>query len=252
MPANLLQKTLLITLCLFYHSTLYADNYLTGLQAYHDKNYERAAQFFIKAASNNDHDAQYYLGLLYASGRGVEKDPAAALKLWKKATLKNQPQAYAALASYYIDQHTADKPTVTHAMQLFEKAAQYGDNNSKNLLDFLKIFMGASSPSLHHNKELLVLNRHNTPKYVDGNRVITEQDLEHGEYVYNKICGACHAHGIAGAPRVGNREEWLPRLKKGKKALYNSVFNGKGIMPPRGGGNLSDDDIIDAVNYMVK
>lgn len=47
--------------------------------------------------------------------------------------------------------------------------------------------------------------------------------------VYNQACIACHAAGVAGAPRFGIAEDWTARIAKGKEQLYASVING---MPP--------------------
>ena len=73
-----------------------------------------------------------------------------------------------------------------------------------------------------------------------------------GEALYTSSgCVACHAAGVAGAPKLGNSEEWAPRIEQGKDALYQSVFNGKGVMPPRGGSSASDEEIMAVVDYMV-
>ncbi len=77
-----------------------------------------------------------------------------------------------------------------------------------------------------------------------------------GEDVYNSMCGACHNTPGIGAPIVGKADEWAPRIEKGKDTLYNNAINGftgpKGtMMPPRGGGQFSDDEVKAAVDYMV-
>jgi cytochrome c5 len=74
-----------------------------------------------------------------------------------------------------------------------------------------------------------------------------------GSRVFGSICQACHMTGAAGAPVVGNKAAWAPRIAKGKEALYNSALNGKNAMPPRGGNPaLSDAEVKAAVDYMVK
>ncbi|GGC91166.1 c-type cytochrome [Vreelandella lutescens] len=73
-----------------------------------------------------------------------------------------------------------------------------------------------------------------------------------GEALYASIgCAACHAAGVAGAPLIGDADAWGPRIEQGTDALYQSVFNGKGIMPPRGGSSASDEEIMAVVDYMV-
>jgi cytochrome c5 len=77
-----------------------------------------------------------------------------------------------------------------------------------------------------------------------------------GEHVFNTVCTACHGMGIAGAPKVGDKAAWAPRVAEGNDVLYKHAlegFTGKsGTMPPRGGhSELSDSDVKAAVDYMV-
>src|SRR5487761_2369333 len=73
-----------------------------------------------------------------------------------------------------------------------------------------------------------------------------------GEDVYEAVCSACHAAGVAGAPKFGDQTAWAPRIKQGEKALLHSALNGKNAMPARGGAaNLSDLEIERAMIYMA-
>ncbi|WP_300337929.1 c-type cytochrome [Accumulibacter sp.] len=73
-----------------------------------------------------------------------------------------------------------------------------------------------------------------------------------GAAVYNSVCMACHASGVAGAPKAGDKAAWAPRIATGSAALVTSVTNGKGAMPPKGGGaDLTDDEIKAAVDHLV-
>jgi cytochrome c5 len=77
-----------------------------------------------------------------------------------------------------------------------------------------------------------------------------------GEEVYNGTCVACHGAGVAGAPKLGDAAAWGPRIAQGADMLRQHAiqgFTGKaGVMPPKGGAtNLSDQSIINAVDYMV-
>jgi cytochrome c5 len=77
-------------------------------------------------------------------------------------------------------------------------------------------------------------------------------DLAKGQQIYQSACFACHATGAAGAPKLGDKAAWAPRIAQGSEALLNSSINGKGAMPPKGGRvDLSDADITAAVAYMV-
>lgn len=72
-----------------------------------------------------------------------------------------------------------------------------------------------------------------------------------GKAIYTASCAACHAAGVAGAPKTGDKAAWAPRLKTGKDALYASVIKGKGAMPPKGGTSLSDAELKAAVDYLA-
>ncbi len=73
-----------------------------------------------------------------------------------------------------------------------------------------------------------------------------------GPAVYQKSCQACHATGVAGAPKLGDKEAWAPRIATGIDAMVAVVISGKGAMPPKGACmDCSDDDLKAAVEYMV-
>ena len=73
-----------------------------------------------------------------------------------------------------------------------------------------------------------------------------------GKAVYDKTCVACHAAGVAGAPKPGDKDAWAPRLQQGQDVLLQSVIKGKGAMPPKAGNPaLTDAEIWAAVEFMI-
>ena len=73
-----------------------------------------------------------------------------------------------------------------------------------------------------------------------------------GKKVYDSACFACHASGVAGSPKLGDKAAWAPRIATGMEALYTTSLKGKGAMPPKGGNMaLADDKVKAAVDYMV-
>ncbi len=79
------------------------------------------------------------------------------------------------------------------------------------------------------------------------------EDLAAGEGHYRSACFACHDTGAAGAPKLDDKSAWSSRASAGLDSLTLNVLNGKGAMPPKGGAmQLSDNDIRDAVAYMLK
>ena len=72
-----------------------------------------------------------------------------------------------------------------------------------------------------------------------------------GKEVVAASCGGCHVAGVAGAPKIGSKADWEPRLQTGMDTMQAAVVNGKGIMPPRGGGDFSDEEISAAIKDML-
>ncbi|QHE83851.1 c-type cytochrome [Hydrogenophaga sp. BPS33] len=72
-----------------------------------------------------------------------------------------------------------------------------------------------------------------------------------GEALYKQACSVCHVAGVAGAPKLGDKAAWAPRLAAGVDGLTATVIKGKGAMPPKGGSTAPDADIKAAVEYML-
>jgi cytochrome c5 len=77
-----------------------------------------------------------------------------------------------------------------------------------------------------------------------------------GEKVFKGTCAMCHQTGAAGAPIVGNKDDWGPRIAQGMPTLYDHALKGftgkKGQMPAKGANpSLPDDDVKAGVDYMV-
>jgi len=75
--------------------------------------------------------------------------------------------------------------------------------------------------------------------------------LRTGEQVYAAQCAACHAAGLANAPKFGDEAAWSARIKTGYEALLNSALKGKGAMAAQGGGEFSDYEVGRAVVYIA-
>ena len=105
--------------------------------------------------------------------------------------------------------------------------------------------LGGANPELAVAKRLQKVGSVEI-KVSDANRV-----LHSGEEVYKAQCSACHGTGAAGAPKFEDAAAWGPRIKTGLEALVHSALQGKGAMPPQGGGELSDTEIARGVVYMA-
>lgn len=69
--------------------------------------------------------------------------------------------------------------------------------------------------------------------------------------VADSVCAACHIAGVANAPKLGDKEAWAKRAEKGLEAQIAVVAKGLGVMPPRGGSDLSDEELGAAIQYMM-
>ncbi len=73
-----------------------------------------------------------------------------------------------------------------------------------------------------------------------------------GEQIVRERCATCHQTGEGGAPRIGERSAWIPRLKQGLDIVVRSAINGHGGMPARGGqADLTDAELRSAIVYMM-
>lgn len=73
------------------------------------------------------------------------------------------------------------------------------------------------------------------------------------EDIYNTYCTACHAAGVAGAPKLGDVAAWEPRVAQGVETVYEHAISGLNAMPPKGTcADCSDDEIKAVVDYMLE
>ena len=61
----------------------------------------------------------------------------------------------------------------------------------------------------------------------------------------------CHAAGVAGAPKLGDKAAWAPRIAQGMDTLLANATKGKGAMPPKGGTTASESELKEVISYMV-
>jgi len=77
------------------------------------------------------------------------------------------------------------------------------------------------------------------------------QKMREGKQVVESVCAACHEIGKDGAPKIGDRVAWTPRLSKGLDTLVDAAVNGHGGMPARGGvPQLEREELRAAILYM--
>lgn len=84
---------------------------------------------------------------------------------------------------------------------------------------------------------------------------VTQVSADAGEKLFGSVCATCHTAGLMGAPKLGDKAAWAPRIAQGKDTLYKNAivgYQGKaGVMPAKGGSQASDEEVKAAVDYMV-
>ncbi len=72
-----------------------------------------------------------------------------------------------------------------------------------------------------------------------------------GEQLVQAACFSCHGTGAAGAPKIGDKAAWAPRIALGLNGLLKSAIAGKNAMPPRGGSDATDAELARAIAFMA-
>jgi S-disulfanyl-L-cysteine oxidoreductase SoxD len=72
-----------------------------------------------------------------------------------------------------------------------------------------------------------------------------------GQTTYETNCIACHGNPAIGAPVFGDKTAWSKVLEKGIDKVYHNGINGINAMPPKGGTELSDDQMKEVIDYMI-
>lgn len=76
-------------------------------------------------------------------------------------------------------------------------------------------------------------------------------DVAKGKIAYEANCAACHASGVAGAPKPGDKAAWSARISQGYATVYDHALKGLRGMPAKGGNaDLSEADLNNAVAYL--
>lgn len=81
---------------------------------------------------------------------------------------------------------------------------------------------------------------------------VASSEAKSGKDVYTAACFACHGTGAAGAPKLGDKAAWEPRIAQGMEILQDHAIKGFKGMPPKGGNmSLSDDEVRSSIEYIV-
>jgi len=124
-----------------------------------------------------------------------------------------------------------------HALQGIRKMPPHGANFSLSDIEIQRAITYMVNQSGGHWTE--PISKSALPSERTGKEVVAAQ------------CHKCHEAGLGGAPKIGDRAAWTPRLKNGLDPLVRSAINGHGGMPARGGMiSLTDAELRAAILYM--
>jgi cytochrome c5 len=152
---------------------------------------------------------------------------------------------------------------VTHAIKGFTSEAgnvmppkggrpELSNDEVKNAVAYMLDAVGLEIESKTEDSAPAMSSEKQAEPAAPAEAAVSGPDMVKGEEIYNSACFTCHLTGVAGAPKLGDKALWAPRIAKGMEALYTSVLQGLGVMPPKGGRmDLADQDIKNAVDYMV-
>lgn len=69
---------------------------------------------------------------------------------------------------------------------------------------------------------------------------------------WSDSCALCHVTGVAGAPVIGNAEQWQARQAQGKEVLLAHTLEGFNSMPPLGYCmSCETDDFSAMIDFMI-
>lgn len=86
-----------------------------------------------------------------------------------------------------------------------------------------------------------------------GQACAQAQNLKSGESVYRETCSACHAVGVAGAPKFSDKAAWKPLIAEGQAVLTAHAWVGVRSMPPKGGNDaLKLEEFARAAAHMAR
>ena len=112
---------------------LYAGDFDEAVENYRQGNYIKALDIFYVLAKEGDPKAQFNVGLIYANGKGVNKDTYQAMEWYKKAAEQDNTAAQYNLAKL-IGQRPDGKDPRAQKMIVYwlQKAAEGGQREAMN------------------------------------------------------------------------------------------------------------------------
>lgn len=169
----------------------------------------------------------------------VEDDFVLNQETFQDVKMPNEP-------NFYID----DRPDVVNTRCMANCA-------DPALFEIVTTINGVT-PTAHFKEDSgVAANHYGSESAAEATKVALSDAAVAGESIYAKACNVCHGAGVAGAPVTGDASAWTARIAQGMATLNTHAIEGyvgqNGVMPAKGGNmTLSDDDVANAVAYMVE
>lgn len=100
------------------------------------KDYKKAAEWYLLAANQGYCHAQYMLGWMFEYGQGVEKDMSSAFKWYSNGASQNDPGALKCLGEIYFRGKLYSKDYVL-AFKYLQMAAELGDAHAQYMVGWM-------------------------------------------------------------------------------------------------------------------
>ncbi len=132
------------------------ENFDAGLDAYLEGNYEQAYQVWRDLAEAGDHVAMFNVGVMYAQGKGVEKDMSEAVKWYRRSAEAGYAPAQFNLGSAYLDGQGVDVDK-RRALEWWTKAA--AQDHPRSLFNLGTLYLQGNGVEANETKALELYGR---------------------------------------------------------------------------------------------
>ncbi len=129
-PLLLMSGLLIALLSLPVMPLMAADDYAAGIAALESQDYLSAARLFNRMAKRDHVKAQYQLGLLYLSGKGVDADVDKGMEWLKRAAEGGSYKAANELSQIYLSGKGVPRDE-QEAVKWLELATQIAQQNTE-------------------------------------------------------------------------------------------------------------------------
>lgn len=136
LPRRFIANAAFCLAALFGSAALWAadmDGLAEGQAAFNAGNYPLAFAKWSELATTGHPEAQVFIGLAYANGWGVAKNPELASVWYQKAAKKENPSGQFLLGLYYIT--SSDKLETATGLMWLRRAAANGDDSARRFLE---------------------------------------------------------------------------------------------------------------------